>query len=146
VPTTTTEFSLGFSRDKLWDMLNDLERLGKCIPGCEAVEVLGPDDSRWKMKLTVGIVSRRIEAKAHVAERMKPESLVVNIQSIDGDLAGVWNLRLSEEGPTATKVKLTADITAKGAFEWAINQIIKSQMSKMVSQFVDCVSKLGAAA
>ncbi|MDA4124652.1 MAG: SRPBCC domain-containing protein [Thaumarchaeota archaeon] len=141
MPTTNTEFSLGLPRDKLWEMLNDLKSLGKCIPGCEAVDVLGPDDSRWKMKLSVGIVSRRIEARAHVAERVKPESLVINLQSIDGDLTGVWKLQLSEENPTSTKVKLTAEITARGAFEWAVNQIIKSQMSKMVSQFVDCISK-----
>jgi len=141
MPTTSTEFSLGLSRDKLWEMLNDLKSLGKCIPGCEEVEVLGPDDSKWRMKLSIGIVSRRIEAKAHVAERVKPENLVINLQSVDGDLVGVWKLQLIEENQTLTKVKLTADITAKGSFEWAVNQIIKSQMNKMVSQFVDCVSK-----
>lgn len=141
MPVTTTEFSLGLTRDKLWDLLNDHKSVGKCIPGCESVDVLGPDDSRWRMKLSVGIVSRRIEAKAHVAEKVKPESLVLNIQSIDGDLTAVWKLQLREESPTSTKVKLTADITARGAFEWAVNQIIKSQMSKMVSQFVACISK-----
>jgi carbon monoxide dehydrogenase subunit G len=141
MPVTTTEFSIRLGRDKLWELLNDLKSLGKCIPGCEAVEVLGPDDSKWKMKLNVGIVSRRIEAKAHVAERVKPETLTLNIQSTDGDLTGVWKLKLTEENPSLTNVSLTADITARGAFEWAINQIIKSQMSKMVSQFVDCISK-----
>ena len=141
MPIATSEFSLALSRDKLWDLLNDLKSLGKCIPGCESVDVVGPDDSKWKLKLSVGIVSRRIVANAHIAERVQPESLVINIQSVEGDLTGLWKLQLSEEGPTSTKVKLTADITARGAFEWAINQIIKSQMSKMVSQFVDCVSK-----
>jgi carbon monoxide dehydrogenase subunit G len=87
-------------------------------------------------------VSRRIVARAHVAERVKPENLLLNIQSIDGDLTGVWKLALAENGPNSTKIKLTADLNAKGAFEWAVNQIIKSQMSKMILQFADCISKL----
>ncbi|MGH2639532.1 MAG: CoxG family protein, partial [Rhabdochlamydiaceae bacterium] len=47
-----------------WEFLNDPERVGKCLPGCQEVKILGENKSYWKVKVTVGIVSRTIETEA----------------------------------------------------------------------------------
>jgi uncharacterized protein len=141
LPVTTTEFTVELPRAKMWEILNDPSRLGKCVPGCEEVQVLGPEDSRWKVKLNVGIISRRMEARAKVVERVEPSRMVIKIESVEGDITGSWKLDLSELHPGATKVNFVADMTARGSFEWVVNQMIKTQLSKMVSQFVACISK-----
>jgi carbon monoxide dehydrogenase subunit G len=140
MPITTTEFSVKLPQGKLWVLLNNLDALGKCVPGCEQVEVLGPDDSRWKVKLSVGIISRRIDAKVHVTERAEPERISLKLESVEGDITGAWLVQMSEEGQDSTRVKLVADLNARGSFEWIINQIIKTQMGKLVSQFAECIS------
>ena len=144
MPQTTTDFTIGIPRPKLWSIFSDLKTLGGCVPGCEDVQIVGPDDSRWKVKLSVGIITKRIDAKAHIAERVEPEKLVVKIESVDGDITGLWNLQLQEEGSGATKVRLIADMRATGSFEWVINQVIKSQIDKMTRQFADCITKKSA--
>jgi len=144
LPVTTTEFTVGLPRASLWSLLNDFERLGGCVPGCEEVKVLGPDDSQWKLKLAVGIVSRRIDARARVLERVEPSTMVIRIDSLDGELSGSWKLSLSEIDHHSTRVALSADITARGAFEWVVNQIIRTQLSKMTNQFAACISELAA--
>lgn len=141
MPVNTTEFIVLLPRRVLWNLLNDFNALGKCVPGCEEVQVLSAQESRWKLKLSVGIVSKRIEARAQITERSNEERLVLKIDSIDGDISGTWQLNFAEETPSSTKVRLTTDMTARGSFEWVMNQIIKTQMAKMISQFVECVSK-----
>ena len=141
MPHTTAEFTIPLSRAKLWLLLNDLERLGKCVPGCEEVQVLSPVDSKWRVKINVGIISRKIQARAHIVERSEPDRILLKIDSGDGDITGAWRLNLSEEAPESTKVTLSADMRARGSFEWIVNQIINTQLSKMVLQFADCVGK-----
>jgi carbon monoxide dehydrogenase subunit G len=144
MPLTTTEFLVRLPRGKLWGLLNDLNSLGKCIPGCEEVKVLGPDDSKWKVKLSVGIITRRIDANAHITERAEPEKISLKLQSVEGDITGTWQVQMSEEGQDSTRVKLTADLNARGTFEWVINQVIKTQMNKLVAQFAECISSKSA--
>jgi uncharacterized protein len=145
MPVTTTELAVGLGRQKLWTLLNDPQALGGCVPGCEEVQVLGPDDSRWKVKLSVGIITRRIEARAHVTERNEPEKISLKLESLDGDITGAWSIVLTEVTPTLTKIRLTADMTARGAFEWVVNQVIQTQMGKLAKQFGERISAKASA-
>lgn len=143
MPVTKTEFTVAIPRKRLWLLLNDFKTLGKCVPGCEEVQVVSPEESKWKLKLSVGIISRRIEAKAQITERFGEERILLKIDSVGGDISGTWRLELAEQTPESTKVTLVADMTARGSFEWVMNQIIKTQLGKMVAQFADRISKVG---
>ena len=118
-----------------------LNVVGKCIPGCESVEVVNSEVSKWKVKVSAGIISKRIEVRAETVERVAPERMVLKIESTEGDITGSWKIELHEHVPHITKIVLVADITARGSFELFVNQIIKNQFSKMASQFAACISE-----
>ena len=140
MPVTTTEFIVKLKREKLWSVLNDLNTIGKCVPGCEEVQVLSPEYSRWKVKVTLGIVTRRIDARVYIIERSEPHAISIKIESVDANIVGRWRLDLSDQGEEGTRVTLTADLVARGGFEWVINQIMKTQLNKLVMRFADCIS------
>ncbi len=80
--------------------------------------------------------------RAQITERLDEERILLKIESVEGDISRTWKVGLAEQSPESTKVTLTADKTARGSFEWVMNQIIRSQLGKMVSKFVDCISKV----
>jgi uncharacterized protein len=137
----TRDFVVQGVRENLWKLLNDPNELGKCVPGCEEVSISGPDESRWKVKMSIGVISRRIIAKIKVTQRDEPSKLKLQIQSVEGDLSGEWTVELLPKPDSTTEVKFSASMKATGAFQWILNQIIKSEMDKMIRQFADCISK-----
>jgi uncharacterized protein len=121
--------------------MNDPKKLGECVPGCEEVTVLSESDSRWKMKMSIGVISRRIDAKARVTRRVEPSNLDIVLESSDGDLKGKFLIALKAAGDQSTAVNFVADMDAKGSFQWVVNQVIKSQLDGFVEKFNDCISK-----
>ncbi|HZW56509.1 MAG TPA: SRPBCC domain-containing protein [Nitrososphaerales archaeon] len=131
------------SADELWKRLNDPVLLGKCIPGCESVSVIDQDTSRWIVKMSVGVISRKIDAKAKVVEKNEGEkTLVVKFNSADGDFTGTFKIRVRDDAGKlgSSTLNLDTEIEARGSFQWIVNQVIKSQLDKFSSEFTRCIS------
>lgn len=121
-----------------WAFLNDVERVGKCLPGCQEVKVLSDAKSYWKVKVTLGIVSRVIETDVTKQVDQQANKISFSIRSKNGDLDGKLDAALSpaEQG---TKLDLVFDVKAVGSFSWIINQMVGRQSDKMTEQFVSCL-------
>ena len=130
--------------EELWRRLNDPVLLGKCIPGCESVSVIDQDTSRWIVKMSVGVISRKIDAKAKIVERDHAQrALVVKFNSADGDFTGIFRIRVrggDEVGAASCILDLDTEIEARGSFQWIVNQVIKSQLDKFSAEFTRCIS------
>jgi carbon monoxide dehydrogenase subunit G len=125
----------------LWLFLNDPERVGKCLPGCQEVKVLSDSKSYWRVKVSAGIVSKVIEADVWKDVDESKKELSFRIRSKSGDLEG--NLRMSlqkTEVEGNSQLNLNFDIRAIGSFSWFINQLIGTQSDKMASQFIECIN------
>lgn len=55
----TGDMQIAAPRDKVWEALNDPEILARCIPGCEAMEVVGPTEKKARVMVKVGPVRTR---------------------------------------------------------------------------------------
>jgi len=139
--TTTSKFQVNADQISIWNLMNDPVELGKCIPGCEEVIVINETDSRWKMKINVGVISRKIDAKAKVTHRVQPSDLEINLEGVDGDLSGQFIVTLASANPNVTSINFTANINARGPFQWIVNQVIRSQLDSFVDNFSHCISK-----
>jgi uncharacterized protein len=137
----TKEFQLPGDQKSVWAIMNDPKKLGECVPGCEEVTVLTDNDSRWKMKMSIGVISRRIDAKARVTRRVEPSNMDISLESSDGDLKGKFLITLNSVGDRSTAVNFVADIEARGSFQWVVNQVIKSQLDGFIEKFNECISK-----
>ncbi len=126
--------------DQTWAFLNNSESVGKCLPGCQEVRIIDGTKSYWKVKISVGIVSRIVEVDAIKKSDEEKRQIAFHIRSKSGDLEGDLQVVLLPSNFNATKLDLTFDVRAVGAFSWIINQMIGKQSDKMASQFVDCVN------
>ena len=55
----TGDILVNAPRDKVWAALNEPAILMRCIPGCEHIEVLGPDEKQVRVLVRVGPVRAR---------------------------------------------------------------------------------------
>ncbi len=140
MPQISRDFEVKGSLSSVWKALNDPNVLGACVPGCEQVTVISDVESRWKVKISVGVIARRIDAKAKIIQRTEPNQLAIKIESVDGDINGEFRLDLSEKAQNSTQVKFVANLDAKGPFQWIVNQVIKNQLDGFVSRFANCIS------
>lgn len=141
MPQTTIECTVQANQKKVWELLNNPMELGKCIPGCEEVTVVNENDSKWKIKIVVGVISRRIETKVRYVQREEPRKLIINVDSTEGEITASLNIKLTSENESTVHLKVDANIDARGSFQWIVNQVIKSQLSKYTNEFVQSVSQ-----
>lgn len=137
--TATREFEIPAPRERVWELMSNPVELGECISGCEGVTIVSSTESRWKVKVTVGVMSRRVEAKARILEMKEPEQMTIQLESLAGDLSARFTVLLGGQDQS-TKVRFSADVEARGSFQWIVNQVIKGQIDKLVGEFATCVS------
>jgi len=138
--TVEREFNINAPAKQVWDLLNNPQELGKCVPGCEEVTVLSPTEWRWKVKFAVGVIARRVEARAHLIKIEAPTSMTIKVGSMDGELAAELAIAVQEKNTTTSQIKFTANVDARGPFQWVVNQIVKSQLDKLIQQFAQTVT------
>ncbi len=93
--------------------------------------------------MSVGVISRKIDAKAKVVEKNEGEkTLVVKFNSADGDFTGTFKIRVRDDAGKlgSSTLNLDTEIEARGSFQWIVNQVIKSQLDKFSSEFTRCIS------
>ena len=128
-------------QETVWNLLNNPITLGKVVPGCEEVTILSENEWKWRVKFTVGVVSRRMEAIARVLEKKSMSWLSIKLDSVENDFKATLVLGLENESGSSTRVKVSANIEARGPFQMIVNQMIKGQLDKLIVEFAANVSK-----
>jgi carbon monoxide dehydrogenase subunit G len=139
-PTLNREFTISLGRDTLWNALTDQMRLARCIPGYEDATQIDQSAFTWKGKVSVGIVSKKIEAQVKIVKRVEPDELAFTLESEDGEFSGDFVVRLSAESPSSTKMNVDATIEAQGPFKWIVDKVIESQLDKFINEFKACIA------
>ena len=129
--------------EKVWDFLMDPHRVGPCMPGFQAVEVIDPQT--FKVRVAVGIAAvkatftmdvrmvdldppTRAMAKAH---GMAPGSAV--------DITSAMSLR--EAGAGTTMMQWSADVVVSGTLASLGARLLTSTAQKMTAQFFTCLQR-----
>ena len=79
-------------RQKVWDAFLDPETLRKAIPGCEKLELMGPDEYKATLKIGVAAVKGTFEGKVRLLDKKPPESYRLSAEGSGArvSLPGRW--------------------------------------------------------
>jgi 2-furoyl-CoA dehydrogenase large subunit len=69
------EIEISAPRQQVWDALLSPESLKHIIPGCESVEMTGPDTYRARVRISVGGIGGTYDAQIRISDRQEPERL-----------------------------------------------------------------------
>src|SRR3954470_4407238 len=107
--------TLPFPQERSYEALRDPELLAKCMPGCEGLELIGPDENKMKMKMALAAFSGLFDGKIRIADSNPPNSfrLIVEGTGKVGFMKGEGLLTLTPEGD-GTKVSYEGDAQVGG--------------------------------
>jgi uncharacterized protein len=133
-------------RERLWQSLNDPAFLKLCLPGCESLETLGPD--QYQATLTVGIaaVKGKYTGTVTLSEKEPPQRFTMQVQGKGpgGFMQGTGVLELAED-PQGTKVTYQGDVQVGGPIASVGQRLLEGAAKMMVGQFFTAVNKQLAA-
>lgn len=140
--------SLPAKREEVWDLLNDPQRLAKCLPGAERLEPDGPDRYKVAMKFGIAAFSGKFQGSVELAEKKPPESLKMRVEGrgVPGFMKGEGTISLREKSG-ATEVKYEGEAQVGGVIASVGQRMIEAASKKIMQQFFDAaVAELKAAA
>jgi carbon monoxide dehydrogenase subunit G len=132
------------SRDQVWKVVGDVQRVAKCMPGVEDVAVVDDENATVRVTQSLGPMSATFDAKLKVTER-EPGRLISfsatgrSVRGAAGNVRVTNSVRLEDEpvegGGDATRVLLEADVAMGGMLGAVGGKVIARQAAQAAKEF-----------
>jgi carbon monoxide dehydrogenase subunit G len=138
--TFTQERVIPVERERLWDFLMDVPKVGRCVPGVDAVEAVDDSAYRGRLRVQIGPIRLSLEGTITVEEkdrsvwraRMRAEA---NDRRMGGGIRARLSLALApaEEG---TRLQIETDLAVLGKIGEFGQPVIKKKADTLLEEFV----------
>lgn len=129
-------YTFNSPRERVWQVLLDPKILAQCMPGCESMTEVGPDQYEAVMKVGVASVKGTYKGKVTIKDKQPPSHYVLSGEGAGGPgfMRGDVSIDLEEQnGQTLLKYSTDAKI---GGLIASIGQRMLNGVTKMmVEQF-----------
>lgn len=128
--------------DKTYQMMQDPEVLARCMPGCDALEKIGEDEYRMKMKMALASLSSAFDGKVKITDQTPPSSfrLLVEGSGKIGFMKGEGLLKLTPQGE-GTEVAYEGDVQVGGTMAAVGQRLIDATAKMMIKRFFEQLTK-----
>lgn len=132
------EHTFNAPREKVWEFLLDPVVLKACLPGCERLEEVGPDEYAATMKIGIGPIKGTFAGKVKITDKEQPERYAMAVEGSgpQGQVSGVGHLELVEQDGK-TVVKYHGDANVRGTLARVGARMIQPAAKTIVGQFFD---------
>ena len=128
----------------VWNFFEDIERVARCVPGVQSVDVQGPD--RYKVLVTqkVGFISATFEMATQVESRDPHRSLALASvgKSVKGAVGNVRSKDRVDFEPTpegGTRITLTSEVAVGGMLGALGHKVIASKSREITERFAQAL-------
>lgn len=136
----TGEHTFAAPRERVWEFLLDPEVLKQCLPGCEKLEVIGPDEYSATMKIGIAMIKGTFSGRVKISEKQEPEryKMLVEGSGPQGQVSGEGTLELVEQDGN-TVVRYRGDANVRGTIARVGARMIQPAARTIVGQFFGCL-------
>jgi carbon monoxide dehydrogenase subunit G len=139
----TGERTFGSSRETVWSVLNDPESMAKTMPGVESFDV--HDEKHWtaNVKIPLGLGGLRMKINFEKTEEREPEyaALSAKGQGVGAFMNMQTSFELSEQGPSSTSMKWTADVSIAGPVGSMGQRVIQPIVNQQVGHVLTALER-----
>ena len=124
-------------RKAVWDALNDPAILKQCLPGCESVERVSPEEFKVVVAAAIGPLRARFNGTLRMTEARPPASCVMVFEGQGGAVGfgkGSSSVELRET-PGGTELSYVAQAQVGGKLAQIGSRLIDSVARKMSDDF-----------
>lgn len=129
--------------DKVWDALNDPEILRQCIPGCEEVEQVAPDELHARVLLKMGPVRARFAGKVKITDVRPQQGYTLNFEGSGGSAGfarGNSVITLQTVGD-ATQLDYTAQASVAGKLGQIGGRLMDASARQLADKFFEAFKR-----
>jgi carbon monoxide dehydrogenase subunit G len=111
-------FTIAVPIADVWTAIIDPNVVGPCIPGCRAIEILGPDKYRAEVAVAFGPIKTTFNVTVEVSEMVAPERVVSVTRGEEGTRASLLTannlLALRALDGQTTEVAYSSEVSLVG--------------------------------
>lgn len=136
------------TRQQVWELLNDPDRLAKLLPGCQGLEPAGPNRYKVAIKFAMAAFSGAYSGSVELSEQVPPKSMRMRVEGkgAPGFMKGEGRLELAEKGKQ-TEVRYDGEAQVGGLIAAVGQRMIEAAAKKILQQFFESAARqLDAAA
>ena len=138
--TFTQECVIPVERERLWDFLMDVPKVGHCVPGVETIEAVDGGAYKGGLNVHVGPIRLALHGTITVEEadgtagraRMRAEA---NDRRLGGGIRARLSLTLSP-AEAGTRVQIDTDLAVLGKIGEFGQPVIKRKADAILEEFV----------
>ena len=121
----------------VWRALNDPEILRQCIPGCEEVQQISPDEMHARVLLRMGPVRARFTGKVKITDIKPLEGYTLNFEGSGGSagFAKGSSVIMLTEVDGNTQLDYTAHASVAGKLGQIGGRLIDASSKQLADQF-----------
>lgn len=129
-------YTFNAPREKVWQILLDPKIMAQCMPGCESMNQIGPDQYEAVMKVGVASVKGTYKGKVSIKEKEEPSHYVLSGEGSGGPgfMQGDVSINL-EESNGQTLLKYSTDAKVGGLIASIGQRMLNGVAKMMVDQF-----------
>jgi carbon monoxide dehydrogenase subunit G len=137
--TFTQECVIPVERERLWDFLMEVPKVGRCVPGVETIEAVDASAYKGSLKVQVGPIRLSLQGTMTVEEqdrsawraRMRAEA---NDRRLGGGIRARLSLTLAP-GEGGTRLRIETDLAVLGKIGEFGQPVIKKKADTLLEEF-----------
>jgi len=130
-------------REKVWTALLDPKIIAQCVPGCDGLKEVGPDQYEATMKVGIASVQGTYKGKIRIKDKRAPEHYVLSGEGTGGPGFMQADVAIDlEDGDGKTILKYSAEPKIGGLIAGLGQRMLGGVAKMMVEQFFKKVESL----
>lgn len=140
------EHTFNAPREVVWRTMLDPDVLRETLPGCQRLELVGPDEYEATMKAGIAAIRGTFNGKVRISDKVEPESYTMHIEGKgpQGQVKGEAKITLAEQG-AGTLVRYQGSGAVTGMLARVGARLIQPAAQMVAGQFFKDLEKKTAA-
>jgi carbon monoxide dehydrogenase subunit G len=136
--TFTQECVVPVERERLWDLLMDIPRVGRCVPGVESIEAVGEGAYKGRLGVRIGPIrlaldgTKAVEDRAGWQARMRADA---NDRRLGGGIRARMSLTLAPAEGGGTRLRIETDLAVLGKIGEFGQPVIRKKADTLLEEF-----------
>ena len=128
--------------DRVWDLLMDVDAIGRCLPGSRGLRPIGPDRYEVELGVTVAAIAGSFKGIVALEDKAAPDSytLVIDGSGRQGFVKGRARVTLAPDGDR-TRVQIAATAEVGGMIARVGQRLLEGVARTMMDRFYACLAK-----
>lgn len=123
-------------REQVWALLNDETVLAKCLPGCERLNRVGPNEFEVALKVGLAAIKGNYAGRLLVLDQQEPESMTLKIETTgSGGFAHVQGRMDLSDQDKSTKITYNWDVQVGGPVAMVGQRLLGGVAKWLIGEF-----------